>query len=70
MPLALQLGEQHLLMAQAISKQCLIQGRWRWLLACKKILGCKLLPPRPYNRAKAEERKLTGCDKTDVGKHG
>jgi hypothetical protein len=47
-------------MAQAISKECLIQGRWCWPLSYKKLLGCKLLPPCPHNRAKAEEGKLTG----------
>jgi hypothetical protein len=60
MPLGLQLGEQNLLMAQAIGKECLIKGGWRWPLAYKKLLGCKLLPPCPDSRAKAEEGELTG----------
>ena len=49
-----QLAEQHLLVAQAIGKQLLIQLTHRWLVALKELLRVQLLPPGPDHWADAE----------------
>ena len=51
-----QLAEQHLLLAQAIGKQLLIQLTHRWLAAVKQLLCLELLPPGPDPWADAEQR--------------
>ena len=57
-----QLVEQHLLVAQTIGKQLLIQLTHRWLAACKQLLRLQLLPPGPDHGADAEQRQLAGGD--------
>ena len=63
-----QLGEQHLLVAQAISKQLLIQLAHRWLAAFKQLACFQLLPPRSDHWADRKQRQLARCDQ--AGWHG
>ena len=56
MALGFQLGEQHLLMAQTISKQLLIQGAGIGLAPLKQAACFQFLPPRADHRAAGEER--------------
>ena len=58
-----QLAEQHLLVAQAIGKQLLIQLTHRWLAVFKQLLRLQLFPPGPDHWADAEQRQLAGCDR-------
>ena len=58
----LQLVEQHLLVAQAISKQLLIHLTHRWLVAFVELLRVQLFPPGPDHWADAEQRQLAWRD--------
>ena len=62
MAFVLQLVEQHLLVAQAIDKQLLIQLTHRWLAAVKQLLRLQLFPPGPDHWADAEQRQLAWRD--------
>ena len=58
----LQLGEQHLLMAEAIRKQLLIQLTHRWFAVFKQLASFQLLPPSPDHWADREQRQLAWSD--------
>jgi hypothetical protein len=58
MTLGFQLAEQHLLMAQAVSKQLLIKSTVYWLLSQKQIADLQLIPPSPDEGAAGERREF------------
>ena len=62
MALGLQLAQQHLLMAQAIGKQLLIQSTDLRLSALKQPADLQLFPPGSNDRAAGEEGELAWGD--------
>ena len=55
-------AKQHLLVAQAISKQLLIQLTHIWLAALEQLLLLQFFPPGSDHWADAEQGKLAGSD--------